>query len=44
MAFSQEFLNTYTELDRRIHKLEDENEALKQEQITKWEKTSEWSP
>jgi len=28
MAFSQEFLNTYTELDRRIHKLEDENEAF----------------
>ncbi len=28
MAFSQEFLNTYTELDRRIHKLEDENETF----------------
>jgi hypothetical protein len=28
MAFSQEFLNVYTELDRRIHKLEDENEAF----------------
>ncbi len=28
MAFSQEFLNTYAELDRRIHKLEDENEAF----------------
>lgn len=28
MAFSQEFLNAYTELDRKIHKLEDENEAF----------------
>lgn len=27
-AFSQEFLDTYTELDRKIHKLEDENEAF----------------
>ena len=28
MAFSQEFLSAYTRLDRRIHKLEDENEAF----------------
>ncbi|KGP75459.1 chromosome partitioning protein ParA [Desulfosporosinus sp. Tol-M] len=28
MAFSQEFLSAYTQLDRRIHKLEDENEAF----------------
>lgn len=28
MAFSKEFLDSYTQLDRRIHKLEDENEAF----------------
>lgn len=28
MAFSQEFLYAYTQLDRKIHKLEDENEAF----------------
>ena len=28
MAFSQEFLYSYTQLDRKIHKLEDENEAF----------------
>ncbi|MDD4145442.1 MAG: DUF2326 domain-containing protein [Prolixibacteraceae bacterium] len=28
MAFSKEFLSAYTQLDRRIHKLEDENEAF----------------
>lgn len=28
MAFSQEFLSAYTRLDRRIHNLEDENEAF----------------
>lgn len=28
MAFSQEFLSAYTQIDRRIHKLEDENEAF----------------
>lgn len=28
MAFSQEFLYAYTQLDRRIHKLEDENDAF----------------
>lgn len=28
MAFSQEFLQAYTHLDRQIHKLEDENEAF----------------
>lgn len=28
MAFSKEFLYAYTQLDRRIHKLEDENEAF----------------
>jgi hypothetical protein len=28
MAFSKEFLSAYTRLDRRIHKLEDENEAF----------------
>ena len=28
MAFSQEFLSAYTSLDRKIHKLEDENEAF----------------
>ncbi len=28
MAFSQEFLSAYTALDRRIHKLEDENDAF----------------
>lgn len=28
MAFSHEFLSAYTQLDRRIHKLEDENDAF----------------
>ena len=28
MAFSQEFLYAYTQLDRKIHKLEDENDAF----------------
>ena len=28
MAFSHEFLDAYTQLDRRIHKLEDENDAF----------------
>ncbi len=28
MAFSQEFLHAYTQLDRKIHKLEDENDAF----------------
>lgn len=28
MAFSKEFLDAYTRIDRTIHKLEDENEAF----------------